>query len=146
MLVECVDSHDVGFWFLYFTKPSKGHIQICLISASGKTPSAAKHTIGCASPDDIDTNPGLSKTMTREPSYWQNRFKTYSFHENQKGGFLLVSFWLFWEPLVSLWAPFGLLWFPLECPWAPFGRPLGSLWPPWGIWSLVGIHTNYLRL
>ena len=72
--------------FLYFAKPSKGRIYIRYISASGKTPSAARHTIGCASPDDIDTNPGLSKTMTREASYWQNRFKTYSCHENQKGG------------------------------------------------------------
>ena len=55
--------------FLYFAKPSKGRIYIRSISASGKTPSVARHTIGCASPDDIDTNPGLSKTMTREASY-----------------------------------------------------------------------------
>ena len=39
------------------------------IPASGKTPSVARHTIGCAPPDDIDTNPGLSETMAREPSY-----------------------------------------------------------------------------
>ena len=55
--------------FLFFVKPSKGPIYIRWISASGKTPSAARHTIGCESPDDIDTNPGLSKTMAREPSY-----------------------------------------------------------------------------
>ena len=56
-------------YVLIFRKPSKGRIYIRSISASGKTPSVARHTIGCASPDDIDTNPGLSKTMTREASY-----------------------------------------------------------------------------
>ena len=55
--------------FLHVAKPSKGRIYIRSILASGKTPSVARHTIGCAPPDDIDTNPGLSKTMTREASY-----------------------------------------------------------------------------
>ena len=57
------------FIVVFLAKPLKGRIYIRWISASGKTPSAARHTIGCASPDDIDTNPGLSKTMAREPSY-----------------------------------------------------------------------------
>ena len=74
------------------------------------------------------TNPGLA---TREPSYWQNCFKTYSFHANQKGGFLLVSFWLFWELLGSLWASFGRLWTPLARPWASFGSLWGALGPHW---------------
>ena len=77
--------------FSLLAKPSKGWIYIRWISASGKTPSAAKHTIGCTSPDDIDTNPDLSKTMAWEPSYRQNRFETYSFLENQKGGFVLLQ-------------------------------------------------------
>ena len=80
-----------GICSYWFSKPLKGRIYIRWISASGKTPSAAKHTIGCTSPDDIDTNPGLSKTMAREQSYRQNRFKTYSFHENQKVGFVLLQ-------------------------------------------------------
>ena len=54
----------IGFVFLV-----EGSDSDLAILASGKTPSAAKHTIGCTSPDDIDTNPGLSKTMAREPSY-----------------------------------------------------------------------------
>ena len=55
--------------FLLLLKTVEGSDLDSLDVASGKTPSAAKHTIGCASPDDIDTNPGLSKTMAREPSY-----------------------------------------------------------------------------
>ena len=74
--------------FYYFYKTVEGSVSDCLISASSKTPSAAKHTNGCASPHDIESFRGLSKTMEREPSYCRNCFKTSSFHENQRCCFL----------------------------------------------------------
>ena len=60
-------------------------------------------------------------------------------------GFLCVSLERLWQPLGQLWAPFDFFWSPwayLGLLWSAFGHPLGSLWPSWGIWSLVEIRKE----
>ena len=69
--------------FLYFTKPVEGSYADSHTLASSKTPSVAKHTIGCVSQNEYDFSAVRRTTMTQKSSVCENRSNTYSFHENQ---------------------------------------------------------------